>query len=307
MKSRTPQRKRLLALGVLTGGLGIFSVAHTLKTAHASWAGAFNDLHAEPQSSDAPTAAPGVMAEGRVASYPDSEVGLSTELAGRLTTLAVHEGDQVHAGDLIAELDSEEIRASLRQEQAKQVEAEAQISYLDWRVPNVTQLHEAHAASVQEVKECERDLALARARQEQAAAAVVRLEAQLAKTRLLSPIDGTITSRPANPGQAVEPQTPIATVADLRKLRIEAEVNEFDAAGVAVGSLASVTAEGYPGVQWKARVEEIPDSIVTRHLRPQDPGRPTDTGILLAKLAFLEPTPLRLGQRVEVKLDAPSR
>ena len=48
---------------------------------------------------------------------------------------------------------------------------------------------------------------------------------------------------------------------------------------------------------------EGPDAVVGRRLKPQDPGKPEDTRVLLVKVALLEPTPLKLGQRVEIRID----
>jgi hypothetical protein len=42
---------------------------------------------------------------------------------------------------------------------------------------------------------------------------------------------------------------------------------------------------------------------VNRRLNPQDPAKPIDTRVLLVKVAFAEPTPLKLGQRVEVRME----
>ena len=42
--------------------------------------------------------------------------------------------------------------------------------------------------------------------------------------------------------------------------------------------------------------------MTLRALKPQDPGRPTDTRILAVKVALSEPTPLRLGTTVELKI-----
>jgi hypothetical protein len=64
-------------------------------------------------------------------------------------------------------------------------------------------------------------------------------------------------------------------------------------------------AEGYDGASWRGRVEEIPDAVVGRRLKPQDPGKPEDTRVLLVKIALLEPTPLKLGQRVEIRIGNP--
>jgi hypothetical protein len=41
---------------------------------------------------------------------------------------------------------------------------------------------------------------------------------------------------------------------------------------------------------------------VPRNLRPEDPGKPVDTRVLLVKLAFEKTSPLNLGQRVQVEI-----
>jgi hypothetical protein len=51
-------------------------------------------------------------------------------------------------------------------------------------------------------------------------------------------------------------------------------------------------------------VEEVADAVTLRRLKPQDPSRPTDTRILAVKVAFSEPTPLKLGTTVELKIQA---
>jgi len=61
-----------------------------------------------------------------------------------------------------------------------------------------------------------------------------------------------------------------------------------------------ITAEGYDGQRW--RVEEIPDTVERRQIKPEDPAAPTDTRVLLLKIALLERTPLKLYQRVQVAI-----
>ncbi len=94
------------------------------------------------------------------------------------------------------------------------------------------------------------------------------------------------------------------TIADLGRLRVEAEVDEFDIARISRGARAVITAEGHSAAQWRATVEQIPDVVTGRRLRPQDPGRPIDARVLAVKVAFGEATPLKLGQKVDVEFDA---
>ena len=53
-----------------------------------------------------------------------------------------------------------------------------------------------------------------------------------------------VVARHADPGETVGPAAPLVTIVDLSRLRVEAEVDEFDIAHVAVGAEATFAAEG---------------------------------------------------------------
>jgi HlyD family secretion protein len=75
---------------------------------------------------------------------------------------------------------------------------------------------------------------------------------------------------------------------------------------VELGSPVTITAEGFGPAKWRGTVEEIPDSVVSRRTRPADPGRPIDARVLPVKIALTEPTPLKLGQRIDVEIASPN-
>jgi HlyD family secretion protein len=261
-------------------------------------------------SAPAPTAAsasagPGVRvaAEGRVVAYPGSEVVVGTDLAGTIVVLRVQEKDRVRRGQLLAELRSDDYRASLAEARARVVEADADIRLAEAEVERARSLWQKSVGSRQAVDKAERDVDASRARRATAAATADRLAAVLAKTRIVAPIDGVVVARQAQAGETLEAGKPIVTIADLSRVRVEAELDEFDSGRVRLDDSVRVTAEGYDGKAWMGRVEEIPDSVVGRRLKPQDPGKPEDTRVLLVKVALLEPTPLKLGQRVEIRID----
>jgi HlyD family secretion protein len=246
-----------------------------------------------------------VAAEGRVVTYPGAQVVVGTDLAGTVVVLNVQEKDRVRKGQLLAQLRSDDYRAALAEARARVAESEADIRLADADVERARSLWQKAVGSRQSVDKAERDVDAARARRATAAATADRLEAVLAKTRILSPIEGVVIARHAQAGETLEAGKPILTVADLSKTRVEAELDEFDAGRVRLEDAVAVTAEGYDGKAWHGRVEEIPDSVVGRRLKPQDPGKPEDTRVLLVKIALLEQTPLKLGQRVEIRIDHP--
>jgi HlyD family secretion protein len=247
----------------------------------------------------------GFVAEGRLLAYPDAEVTVGTEVAGTVERLPVFEKSVVRKGQLVVELRADDLRAAIAEAAAQADGAQADITLAEKAVARASQLVQHQVGTKQTLEQAEHDRDAGLARRRTAQAAVARLEAQLAKTRIVSPIDGVVTERIVQHGETVKAGDQLLTVANLARSRIEAEVDEFDAGHIRLGGEASVTAEGFGGAAWRAAVEEIPDEVVTRRMRPPDPSQPVDTRVLLVKLALREPVPLKLGQRVEVRF-APS-
>jgi HlyD family secretion protein len=244
-----------------------------------------------------------VIAEGCVVAYPGAEVVVGSEAAGRIATLNVREGSAVRKGDLIAALNADDLLAELAEADAKAAEADADARFFERETRRDEILVARRAAAVQDLDANRHSLETARARRAAAQAQRARCQANIAKTRMIAPIDGVVTMRHANPGEMVGVGDRILTIADLNRLRVEAEVDEFDAAKITRGAHAVLTVEGHPA-GWRGTVEEIPDVVVGRRLRPQDPGRPIDTRVLEVKVAFGEATTLKLGQKVEVEFPA---
>ncbi len=249
-----------------------------------------------------PPVADAINAEGRFTTYPGAQVVVGTDFAGTITRLLVDEKSHVRKGDVIAEIRANDVRASISQAYAQVNEADADIQLDQTELHRARELYTQAVGTKQAVDRAQRDLDSARARRETALADARRLEADYVKSVIRAPISGTVLLRQVQPGETVKEQAPIVTIANLDRVRIEAEVDEFDAGRVHIGAPVTVRAEGYDNQSWRAVVEEIPDSVQPRRLKPEDPGRPTDTRVLIVKIALLEPTPLKLGQRVEVEI-----
>jgi HlyD family secretion protein len=243
-----------------------------------------------------------VVAEGRVVTYPGAEVTVGSDVAGTIERLNVDEKENVRKGQVIAVVKADDTRAALAVARARVGEADADIRLFELEVERAKNLWQQDVGSKQAWEKAERDLDAARARRGSSSAEVQRLAALVEKTIITAPIDGVVITRSVHAGETVEAGDAIVTIANLGKRRVEAEIDEFDAARMHLGAPVRVTAEGYDRT-WKATIEEIPDSVVNRRLNPQDPSKPIDTRVLLVKVAFTEATPLKLGQRVEVSIE----
>ncbi|HEY9427402.1 MAG TPA: efflux RND transporter periplasmic adaptor subunit [Gemmatimonadaceae bacterium] len=244
----------------------------------------------------------GVRAEGRVVTYPGATVDVGSEAGGRVKAVLVKERDQVRAGHVIVELASSEERAALDEARARRAEAESQVKLLEARHGRTATLAEQGHASAADLDDVTYNLAAARARTNAVAAEVERLEAALAKRSIRAPIGGVVITRYVEPGEVIPPATRLVTIADLDRMRVEAQVDEYDIDRMKVGEPVIITAEGYEGREWVGSVESIPDAVVPRQLRPEDPARPSDTRVLLVKIALPRGAPFKLGQRVELRI-----
>lgn len=281
----------LALLGILLAAYAVFQIRGAASSASAR----------TTRLKSAGAADTRIRAEGRLVAYPGAQVVVGTEFAGTLSRLLVREKDVVRRGQLLAEIRADQQRAELAEARGRIAEARADVAFYEVEADRNLQLIKSQTVARNAVDRAVRDRDAARARLQNAIATAQRIEAILDKARIVAPIDGVVLLRHVEPGETVAAGDQLFTLADLSKVRIEAEVDEFDIAGLALGSEADITAEGF-ATSWKGRIEEIPDSVGPRRLKPQDPGKPSDTRVLLVKVALTEPTALKLGQRVEVAL-----
>ncbi len=242
-----------------------------------------------------------VRCEGRVAAYPGFDVTVGTDLGGTLDALPIHEKDQVRKGQVLARIDDREQRASLAAAEARIREQGAEIAFQEKDVARRRQLFGEGALDRRSVEDAENQLHLAQARQDAARGDADQLRVQISKRQITAPINGLVMERYANAGETLAPGARILRLTDLSRTRIEAEVDEFDVSRLKVGSAVEVSAEGTPSV-WPGRVEELPEGVGPRRLKPQDPARPTDIRVLLVKVALNQASPLKLGQKVELRI-----
>lgn len=97
--------------------------------------------------------------------------------------------------------------------------------------------------------------------------------AELGRTRqpktvltIFSSVSGTVTEKLVTAGQYVTEGAPLFTVAPLSSVWIEAELYESEIGQVAVGELATVVAEAYPGREFHGRLAYI-DPVVNPEAR----------------------------------------
>jgi HlyD family secretion protein len=224
-----------------------------------------------------------VTASGQVASH--TKVDVASDVSGRITRLAVKEGDMVKKGQFLLEIDPSQYQAAVGRnvaavassraqvEQAKATLAQAQSTYqrtadLQKRNPKlvsadqVDQLLTAVKVNQALVDNATHGVA-------QAEAALRDAQSSLDKTTIVSPIDGQVTRLNVEQGETAIQGTlnkdaaTLLTVSDMNNLETKVKVNETDVAHVKVGDSAIVQIDAFPDTTFRGRVTEISNSSLT--------------------------------------------
>ncbi len=163
---------------------------------------------------------PIILAEGHVAACPGAEVVVGAELAGTITRVLVQEKSVVHKGDMLIELRGDEIRASAEEAVARVNEADAELTLIEQDQARVNRLPEKQPGQAEARDRIKARWAAAKARRAAAVAGYRRVEAEFARTRVRSPIDGVVVvphrepRRDRQPGHSPAPDRRPESAAD---------------------------------------------------------------------------------------------
>jgi RND family efflux transporter MFP subunit len=165
---------------------------------------------------------------------PRQVLKLATPVQGVVASVAVDRGDRVKKGQVVARLDSEVEEANLliaRLRAANDTEiasAQAKLDFLKHKLARKLQLRNNQWGSMEELEEAESDTKVADAqlRENVLNLSQAKLEAQradglLRQRQIVSPVDGVVTERTLGPGEFVNDQAHILTIAEMDPLRVE--------------------------------------------------------------------------------------
>lgn len=177
---------------------------------------------------------------------PVERTTVSTKLLGTVTEVAVHAGDAVRRGQLLARIDAREISAKRLQAQAAVAEAEAVHTDALTQATRMRALYADSAATRAQLDAAETGLARAEAALRTARAAQAEVEAMAAYTELRAPFDGVVTARLVDVGALAAPGAPLVTVENSARLRITVTAPPAAVRGVRRGARVDATIEGTP-------------------------------------------------------------
>lgn len=207
---------------------------------------------------------PSILASGFLAH--EEEVMLSSEVIGKVSELYVEEGDTVIAGQLLLQVDDTNFIAGLEQSQAAERITLIDIERQEVRIENLSRqfersksLHERKMIGDDEFDTIKNQLDLARIdlkssteRLAQARAQLDQVNDNLSKTKIVSPIEGVITSLDIKVGETAIasstniPGSSLMTIANPASIYTEVLVDEADVANIEIGQRTEIVAIAYP-------------------------------------------------------------
>jgi RND family efflux transporter MFP subunit len=180
---------------------------------------------------------------------PVTSVDVKPEISYKIKKIFVAVGQAVKEGDPLVELDDSDIltnkTVSDRQVEAARLDLDKNHRDYD----RAQKLYTDKLVSQESYENAKTSLDTAQNAYEQAQNSRQQVLDQLTKTKILSPLSGTVLSIPVVEGQvvvgaaSVNSGTVLMTVADLRKMVIYAQVNQVDIAYIHKGEPANFTVE----------------------------------------------------------------
>lgn len=196
---------------------------------------------------------------------PRERIELSPRFMGTVKWIGVKKGDAVTNGQVVVLLDDSEYQARLRETQGRLASAKAALEKANLQYERIKALATASIES----KQMEDDARL----NVQAAEAVVKeiegglqwIETYIQWCVIRSPINGVVLEKLVDPNELVTPQsfggtrgpsTALISLADLKDLQVEIDLNEQYVGRVEVGQRCRITPEAYPDKVYDGYVAE---------------------------------------------------
>ncbi|MBL7916805.1 MAG: efflux RND transporter periplasmic adaptor subunit [Bacteroidia bacterium] len=235
-----------------------------------------------------------VSATGKI--QPETELKITSDVSGEITEMLVKEGEQIKKGDLICRIKPDmyvsaldrmnasvnTTKANLKTTEAQLEQAKANLVSADANFKRNKKLFDQGAISQQEFDAVKAQYESAKANVEGLEASVnaskynilgseaslKEANANLEKTYIYSPVDGTVYKMNVEKGERVQgvqgfQGTEILRLANLNEMEVSVEVNENDIIKVHKGDTAIVEVDAYMNKKFRGIVTEVANSANT--------------------------------------------
>jgi membrane fusion protein (multidrug efflux system) len=193
------------------------------------------------------TVAPALLEEtvkvtGTIA--PGAQAELSSQVSGRIEAIDVRPGDSVARGDVVAQIDVENLRIQLNQQKSTAEATRAQLAQAESALERAQQLFEQKLTTNAALEQARTSVQALRANLGALEGQVAAAELALKNATITAPFSGIVAARPVEPGQLVSVGTPLMTIVDLSTVEFRAAAPVSAATQIARGQTVSVGVDG---------------------------------------------------------------
>jgi len=218
---------------------------------------------------------------------PKTAVDVSADITGRITTLAVHEGDMVRKGQFLLQIDPAQYQAAIEREEGQIASSDASLlqtrasrdqAERAWQRAKQLAALGKELIAPEQVEQAETAFQVAQANYlaseaqlRQARASLQEARENLAKTRLVAPIDGRVVRLAVAEGEVAVPGTYsretglLMTIADLSVVLAKVRVDETDVVRLKANDSVAVTIDAFPKKVFAGRVTSIGQGAKTEN------------------------------------------
>jgi HlyD family secretion protein len=223
-----------------------------------------------------------VTAPGEV--DPKVKVNIDAHIVGKIERLNFQEGDTVHKGQKLVELERyayeaqrDRARAAVSASRIEVVRAKVGLDTAQLAYNRAVKMKQQGIQAQELFDNAQLALENARAASQsaqegvrQSEAMLQQAETDLSHTTIVSPIDGKAVQLNAHEGEVVvtgtmnNPASVIAVIADLSEILVESDVNETDVVSLRLGMPAKIHVDAIPEKEYAGHVAEIGSSAAAR-------------------------------------------
>lgn len=206
-----------------------------------------------------------IILPGNVQAFIDSPIYARTN--GYLKKWYVDIGGRVKTGELLAEIETPEVDAQLRQALADLKTAEANYALSEITYNRYETLKNTDSVAKQDVDNAVGDYEAKKAMVASAQANVNRLQELVSFEKIYAPFDGVITARETDIGDLIDAGTNGGTakelfhIAAIRTLRVYINVPQIYSAETSAGIPAYLTLQEFPGRKFEGKVVRTANAI----------------------------------------------
>ena len=222
--------RRYLSLLVLSGlvGVGCGGGEESAETARGGERVRVKVVRVETESAEEP-----VQYSATV--EPAEEANIGGKIMAKVERVRVSEGDAVRRGQLLVELEGDDVRAKLAQANAGVTEANAHFDNAKKNLERFEALFAEKASTQKELDDVRVAYESARARLQAAQEMKREIEELLQYLEIVAPFDGVVTKTHVDAGDMATPGRPLITIENARRLEIVASVPESQIEHLSIG------------------------------------------------------------------------